>query len=95
MRLNPPVWFTMRRALVDTEVGGYRVPAGSSVLVSAFTTHRHRSFWENPEVFDCGNGSHPSAAADGTNTRTSRFPAAGIIASAICLRPWKGRSSSR
>ena len=52
MRLNPPVWFTMRRALVDTEVGGYRVPAGSSVLVSAFTTHRHRSFWENPEVFD-------------------------------------------
>jgi cytochrome P450 len=28
------------------------VPAGSTVLVSPYVTHRHPGFWEAPETFD-------------------------------------------
>ena len=31
---------------------GYRVPAGSSVLVSPYATHRRPDSWPSPEVFD-------------------------------------------
>jgi cytochrome P450 len=52
MRLYPPVWILTRRARADDEVGGYHVPAGSDVLISPYTLHRHPGFWSSPERFD-------------------------------------------
>jgi cytochrome P450 len=52
MRLYPPVWIVPRRVVATDEVGGFRVPAGSTVLVSPYVTHRHPGFWEAPETFD-------------------------------------------
>ena len=52
MRLYPPVWILPRRAQRDDEIGGYHVPAGSDVLVSPYTLHRHPDFWADPERFD-------------------------------------------
>lgn len=52
MRLYPPVWMLPRRAVGDDVVGGYHVPAGSDVLVSPYTLHRHPAFWEDPDRFD-------------------------------------------
>jgi cytochrome P450 len=52
MRLYPPVWILPREAQGDDEVGGYHVPAGSDVLVSPYTLHRHPAFWDEPERFD-------------------------------------------
>lgn len=52
MRLYPPVWILTRRAQQDDEVGGYRVPAGTDVLVCPYTLHRHPGFWTDPERFD-------------------------------------------
>lgn len=52
MRLCPPVWILTRQAQQDDEVGGYRVPAGSDVLVCPYTLHRHPGFWDGPERFD-------------------------------------------
>lgn len=52
LRLHPPVWLISRTPIADDEVGGYRVPAGSMVLLSSFVSHRHPDFWENPEGFD-------------------------------------------
>ncbi|GIH67819.1 cytochrome P450 [Sphaerimonospora thailandensis] len=51
MRLYPPVWMLPRRALRDDEVGGYHVPAGSDVLISPYTLHRHPAFWDEPDRF--------------------------------------------
>jgi cytochrome P450 len=52
MRLYPPVWGTNRQAHADDVVGGVRVPAGSTVTISPYVTHRNPGFWEDPERFD-------------------------------------------
>jgi cytochrome P450 len=52
LRLYPPVWLISRTPVEDDEVGGYHIPAGSMVLLSAYVAHRHPGFWENPEGFD-------------------------------------------
>src|SRR6266536_789127 len=40
MRLYPPAWAVGRRAIKELEFRGYRVPAGSVVLMSQFIMHR-------------------------------------------------------
>ncbi len=52
MRLYPPIWIMERRTLHDDVIGGYAIPAGTSVLLSPYVTHRHPAFWNNPEGFD-------------------------------------------
>ncbi len=52
LRLYPPTWM-LSRVLVDSDtLGGYEVPAGSSVLLSPYVTHRHPAFWPHAESFD-------------------------------------------
>lgn len=52
MRLRPPAWLIERRAVADDEIGGYRIPAGTTLALSQYVTHRHPEFWEDPERFD-------------------------------------------
>jgi cytochrome P450 len=52
LRIIPPVWIIPRDALKDDEIGGFKIPAKSTVLLSPYLTHRHPEFWENPEAFD-------------------------------------------
>jgi cytochrome P450 len=52
MRLYPPAWATNREAYGDDEIDGVRIPAGSTVLISPYVTHRHPAFWDEPERFD-------------------------------------------
>jgi cytochrome P450 len=50
--MYPPIWLFPRDAVADDEIGGYHVPAGSSIFLTPYVTHRHPEFWENPEAFD-------------------------------------------
>ena len=52
MRLYPPFWWNLRAAHGDDEVGGTRIPAGATVLLVTYATHRHPEFWDDPERFD-------------------------------------------
>ena len=52
MRLYPPIWIMERRVREDDEIGGFRIPAGTTVAVSPYVTHRHPDFWNEPERFD-------------------------------------------
>lgn len=52
LRLYPPVWIISRNAIKDDFIGGYRIPAGSTVTLCSYTLHRHPGFWENPETFN-------------------------------------------
>ncbi|HEX8749044.1 MAG TPA: cytochrome P450 [Pyrinomonadaceae bacterium] len=51
MRLYPPAWAISRSAIEADEIGGYRVPAGSEILLLPYITHRHPKYWEKPEEF--------------------------------------------
>ena len=52
LRLYPPIWILERRAIEEDLIGGYHIPAGSTVVVSPFILHRHEAFWPNPGSFD-------------------------------------------
>lgn len=51
MRLYPPAYMVARRAVEDTEIGGYPVPAGSEVVVWLYMTHRDPRFFPEPTRF--------------------------------------------
>lgn len=51
LRLYPPVWMMPRRAIDRDEIAGYVIPAGSEVLLSVYSMHRHSAFWEAPDEF--------------------------------------------
>jgi enediyne biosynthesis protein E7 len=52
MRLYPPFWWNLRAAHGDDDVGDTRIPAGATVLLVTYATHRHPEFWDDPERFD-------------------------------------------
>ncbi len=68
LRLYPPAPFYVRDAVVDDDLGGFAVAAGSAVMLSPYFTHRHPDFWPDPERFDPDRwtpqaeaGRHPGA----------------------------------
>lgn len=52
LRLCPPAWGFGRTAIQQDTIGGYVIPAGSTVLISPWVVHRSPRFWERPLVFD-------------------------------------------
>ncbi|NJP43449.1 cytochrome P450 [Actinacidiphila epipremni] len=52
LRLHPPIWVYPRDAVAEDEVGGWRIPAGGSVFMVPYVTHRHPDFWVHPDTFD-------------------------------------------
>jgi cytochrome P450 len=52
MRLYPPIWIMERRVREADEIGGYRIPSDTSVVLSPYVTHRHPEFWNEAEKFD-------------------------------------------
>jgi len=52
LRLYPPAWSFSRRAIAADTIGGYHIPAGSAILLSPYTMHRHPVFWRDPDQFD-------------------------------------------
>ncbi|MFI9468446.1 cytochrome P450 [Streptomyces sp. NPDC052492] len=52
LRLYPAVWILTRRAVADTELGGYRIPKGADLIYSPFAIQRDRRSYERNEDFD-------------------------------------------
>ncbi|MGV9253894.1 cytochrome P450 [Streptomyces sp. NPDC003697] len=74
LRLYPSVAIMGRKAVTDTEIGGFRIPAGADVYVSPYVTHRHPVYWEDPEAFEPERFA-PEAEAD--RPRYAFFPFGG------------------
>lgn len=51
IRLYPPIPLVTRVAITDDVIGGYHIPAGSTVVMSQYVTHRHPDVWAEPERF--------------------------------------------
>ncbi|MGW1782220.1 bifunctional albaflavenone monooxygenase/terpene synthase [Streptomyces sp. NPDC002143] len=52
MRLYPAVWILTRRAVTDTELGGYRIPAGADIVYSPYAVQRDPRSYERHTEFD-------------------------------------------
>jgi cytochrome P450 len=51
LRLYPPAYAIGRQALADCEIGGYHVPAGTTVYVSPWVMHRDPRWFDDPQAF--------------------------------------------
>jgi cytochrome P450 len=51
LRVYPTVWMLGREAIEPVELGGYRVPVGTTVFMSQWVIHRDGRWFEEPEVF--------------------------------------------
>ncbi|MGO9702711.1 MAG: cytochrome P450 [Xanthobacteraceae bacterium] len=51
MRLYPPAWAINRETVEDCELGGYRIPAGTTIIISPWVEHHDPRYFENPEEF--------------------------------------------
>jgi cytochrome P450 len=67
LRLYPPAWYIGRLAVVDTELAGEPVPAGSMVLVSPYLLHRDADHYDDPAAFN------PDRWRNGTAGRARAF----------------------
>jgi len=52
MRLYPPAWAMGRYARNDFQLGDFRLPARTTVLISQFVTHRDPRYFPDPLRFD-------------------------------------------
>src|SRR6266699_2643266 len=52
LRLYPPACILSRKAIADDELGGYRIPANSMIIVSPYAIQHHPDYWPDPESFD-------------------------------------------
>jgi len=52
LRLYSPIHSISRVALTDDVLGGYRIPAGTTIYVSLYATHRLPQLWPEPDKFD-------------------------------------------
>ncbi|MFB6346968.1 MAG: cytochrome P450 [bacterium] len=51
LRLYPPAWVAIRKALKPFELYGHRIPEGTNVAFSSILTHRLPHLYEQPEAF--------------------------------------------
>jgi cytochrome P450 len=71
LRLYPPVWAVPRQVVSQDDLGGFVIPASSTILLCPYVTHRHPAAWEEPEVFDPDRFTPARAAG---RPKTSWFP---------------------
>ena len=65
MRLYPPAWLILRHTDQPARIGIVDVPAGSTLVVSPFATHRIPALWPDPDRFEPerfapGGAAHPA-----------------------------------
>lgn len=52
MRIYPPTWRLVRRAVNEFRIGQYLIPAGSLVVVCQYAMHRNPRYFPDAEKFD-------------------------------------------
>ncbi len=74
MRLYPPVYLVGRETIRETELGGYRLPAGSVLLMSQWVVHRDPRSFDDPGSFRPERWAEPASR---TLPRFAYFPFGG------------------
>jgi len=80
LRLYPPTHMIPREPTEDVEIGGYRIPEGSSVYCSQWVVHRDGRWWDDPRTFRPERWEGPASGADApddTRPEYAYFPFGG------------------
>jgi cytochrome P450 len=59
LRMVTPLPFNVRKAIRDTEICGYYVPAGTNINLWPGMNHRLPELWTDPDTFDPGRFAEP------------------------------------
>ena len=51
LRLYPPAYIIARTAIEPCQLGGYDFPAGATILMSQWVTHRDSRYYDEPDTF--------------------------------------------
>ena len=79
-RFDPAVHFTTRRAAAELEVGGMRIPAGSTILVDLAASGRDPARWTDPDVLRPSRDAPSFAFGDGIHRCPGRDEALALAA---------------
>jgi cytochrome P450 len=52
LRLYPPTALLARQNVIDEDLGGYRIPAKSMIILAVYLLHRYPAYWPDAERFD-------------------------------------------
>ena len=74
MRLYPPAWMMTRRNLEVYDVGDYRLPPGTFLLISPYVTHHNPRYFPQPGLFIPERW---TAEHDATRPKFAYFPFGG------------------
>lgn len=74
MRIYPPTWRLVRRAVDEFRIGQYLIPAGSLVVVCQYAMHRNPRYFPDAEKFDPDRW---TVAAKSARPHYSYFPFGG------------------
>jgi cytochrome P450 len=67
LRVYPTVWVIGREAVEPVDLGGYRLPAGTTVFLPQWVVHRDSRWFDDPEVF------RPERWSEGLIQRIPRY----------------------
>jgi len=67
LRLYPPAPIISRDSVGSDVVGGVAIRAGTSIMISPWVLHRHRTLWDDPDYFE------PERFAPGQREKIPRF----------------------
>jgi cytochrome P450 len=51
LRLYPTVNGYTRKAINDDVISGYKIPKGTTLVISPYLTHRNSTYWNSPDSF--------------------------------------------
>jgi cytochrome P450 len=84
LRLYPPQYLLFREPVEAVSLGGYRVPAGTTVVLPPWVCHRDGQFWQQPDAFrprrwldGTGGDGSDGEAGDGDRPTYAYFPYGG------------------
>jgi cytochrome P450 len=67
MRLYPPAYAMGRESVEECMIGGYQIPARSTVIMSQYVMHRDPRYFDRPDEFD------PDRWRDGLSKRLPKY----------------------
>ncbi|RYJ08670.1 cytochrome P450 [Halogeometricum borinquense] len=51
LRLYPPVYLFFRETARDVKLAGYRIPNGTTLVLSPWVVHRDSAWWDDPQTY--------------------------------------------